>query len=292
MRTRVGIYLFDPVLHLPPPLLYRGIRNFRQRPKFSSKTAASQALEKPPPGESDKPPQRIGWSEPAKSHLQTQLYTSLRDETIYHILNSSQEKQPDIWSRSTHTPLELPLRVIISSWALAADILNRRMYRLEDQVAGDTWGGISSQSSFLLQFLKLRKHAIRFRSSIEQTIFILSQTRLKDCPYSDELQGDALHIVSFLKQMATRGDTNAPTFLAKNSVEEAQKTFTQAETMKKLSMLAFVFVPISTIATILGIQDSTPWTKYWVLGGLGVPVLILTVSLLGEFRELRFAGLK
>lgn len=182
--------------------------------------------------------------------------------------------------------LDLPLRVLLSSWVLVANILNRKMCGLEDQIASNIWGDALSNADVLIQLVKLRKHALEFSSSLERTLFTLEKNLL-GMRNSSELQEDAQQLIAEFTKIAARGDTNSPAFLAKSAVEEAQKTCAQVEMMKRLTMLAFVFVPITSIATVLSIQDSWPWRKYSILAGLSIPILVLALLLSQEFGGLR-----
>lgn len=196
---------------------------------------------------------------------------------------SEQDKAQLSISNYTILELDLPLRVLLSSWVLVANILNRKMCGLEDQIASNIWGDALSNAEVLIQLVKLRKHALEFSSSLERTLFTL-QTNLSGIRNSLELQEDAKQLIAEFTKIAARGDTNSPAFLAKSAVEEAQKTCAQMEMMKQLTVLAFVFVPITSIATVLGIQDSPPWRKYSLLAGLSIPVLVLALVLFGGSR--------
>lgn len=182
--------------------------------------------------------------------------------------------------------LEIPLRVLLSSWVLVANILNRKLCGLEDQIASNVWGDSPSNAVFLNQLVKLRKHALESIGSLERTHFALSSNLGNQWKYA-ELQADAKQLISEFKKIAARGDTNSSAFLGKSAVEETEKTYAQVEMMKRLTMLAFVFVPITSVATVLIIQDSWPWTKYLILAGLSIPITVLTLLLSREPRGLR-----
>lgn len=156
------------------------------------------------------------------------------------------------------------------------------MCGLEDQIASNIWGDALSNADVLIQLVKLRKHALEFSSSLERTLFTL-QRNLSGIRNSSELQEDAQQLIAEFTKIAARGDTNSPAFLAKSAVEEAQKTCAQVQMMKWLTMLAFVFVPITSIATVLSIPDSWPWRKYSILAGLSIPILVLALLLSQEF---------
>lgn len=266
-EKRTGIYLFDRILDLRAPKLYAGIRNFRARPAFG-------VTQTQPPTSLSVQQGRLEWH-----------HKSLRDETAEGILNMP---NPDLVQLANHNILELdvPLRVLLSSWVLVTNILNRKMCGLEDQIADSVWGDALSNADILIQLVKLRKHALEFNCSLERTHFTLSNN-LKGIPYSAELQEDARQLILEFGKIAARGDTNSSAFLAKSAVEEAQKTYAQVEMMKRLTILAFVFVPITSIATVLSIQDGLSWTKYSILAGLSFPILAFTLSLSKEFGGLR-----
>lgn len=256
------------------PQLHAGIRNFRKRPAFT----VSDGTQLPLSSSAHQLVQqgRVEWH-----------YKSLRDETAEGILNMPAHDLLYLSNLSyPNLELDLPLRVLFSSWVLVANILNRKMCGLEDRIASNIWGDALSNADILIQLVKLRKHAIEFSGSLERTLFTL-KTNLANLRSSSALQEDALQLISEFTKIAARGDANSPTFLAKSAVEEAQKTCAQVEMMKRLTMLAFVFVPMTSIATVLSIQDSWPWTKYSIFAGLSVPVLVLTLFLSKDFKGLR-----
>lgn len=261
-----GIYLFDRILDLQAPRLYAGVSSYRTRPAFR----VAQ-------------PQLSGTHQSVKQGRLEWHHKSLRDETVEGILDMPASNLA-LWNPPYPTvELDIPLRVLLSSWVLVANILNRKMCLLEDQITSNVWGDALSNASFLNQLVKLRKHALESISSLEHTQFALG----KDPVRHSYLQADAEQLISEFKKIAARGDTNSSAFLAKSAVEETKKTYAQVEMMKRLTMLAFVFVPITSVATVLIIQDSWPWTKYLILAGLSIPITVLTLLLSREPSGLR-----
>lgn len=266
-----GIYLFDRILDLRAPRLYAGTRGFCTRPAF--RVAQHQLSESA--------------HQPVKQGRLEWHHKSLRDETAEGIIDMLQS---DLVQLAQYPypmmELDIPLRVLLSSWVLVANILNRKLCGIEDQIASNVWGDALSNAVFLNQLVKLRKHALESSNSLERTHFDLNNNQM-NVPKYLELQADTTQLISEFKKIAARGDTNSSAFLAKSAVEEAQKTCAQVEMMKRLTMLAFVFVPITSVATVLIIQDSWPWTKYLILVGLSIPITVLILFLSRESRGLR-----
>lgn len=175
-----GIYLFDPILG-PAPRLYGGVRNFRRKPVFSLRT--------PPPPHWQyhvTTPVIAPAQKPDRSSAKPDYsYKPLRNEFADYILKMSEAELKLLHDRRNfHVPMELPLRVLLSSWVLVADILNRRMESAEED---------GSRLADLI--IDLRKYARHFCEDLERTLFNL-RTYLENAKYSMELQADTQQLIS------------------------------------------------------------------------------------------------
>lgn len=79
--------------------------------------------------------------------------------------------------------------------------------------------------------------------------------------------------------------------LAETQLEESRKAIQQADTIKRLTILAFVYIPIQTAASIFGMNvgelSSSP--SIWIFVAVAVVMLSITVSAAGWNHMQRFA---
>ena len=71
--------------------------------------------------------------------------------------------------------------------------------------------------------------------------------------------------------------------LAETQLEESRKAIQQADTIKRLTILAFIYIPVQTAAGIFGmnVRELAPAPSLWVFFIVAVALLIITLSAAG-----------
>ncbi|KAL9105477.1 MAG: hypothetical protein Q9227_009357 [Pyrenula ochraceoflavens] len=88
----------------------------------------------------------------------------------------------------------------------------------------------------------------------------------------------ALDHVRLLKANMT---TELQTELTKLQIEESRQAMAQADTVAKLTILAFIFIPLSTVSGIFGmnVKEITDGTRLWQFGVTAGAVVAVTLAL-------------
>ena len=99
----------------------------------------------------------------------------------------------------------------------------------------------------------------------------------------DEITDNLDYIIKWIDRMIQRRETQLKNVLAQTQLEESRKAILQGDTMKHLTTLAFLYIPISCVSSIFGmnIQELDPGPPAWifVVVALGVTVLTIMASL-------------
>ena len=99
----------------------------------------------------------------------------------------------------------------------------------------------------------------------------------------DEINGNLDYIINWIDRMVRRRETELNTVLAKTQLEESRKAIKQGDTVKHLTTLAFLYIPVSCVASIFGMNvaelDPGPPVWMFVVAATCITILTIVVSL-------------
>jgi Mg2+ and Co2+ transporter CorA len=110
---------------------------------------------------------------------------------------------------------------------------------------------------------------------------VQEHTRLHDTSTSLDLKNDLDHLLARIDILSNRCNTISATLLSTMSILKSQKSIEQSEQVNKLTRLAFVYIPLSYISSVFGmnvkeIQSSSP---IWVFFVAAISFTLLSVCL-------------
>ena len=219
-------------------------------------------------------------------------------------LLSDDEKQ----SLSPFNVLELLWREVLDHWqlhlaqvALVVETLSHVNQRESEDEEDDSFNLRRQQQlrAVIVQGISVLADiddSIRIAAQLCATNFHLDENHTQEYGLRD-LRSQFLHVKS---QLERHGPTiehhigiitlDQQVRLAKKQYEESQKAIKQADTIKRLTILAFIYIPVQTASAVFGmnLRELQPNPSIWTFVTVTAVLLVLTLSAAGWYPITHF----
>jgi Mg2+ and Co2+ transporter CorA len=236
------------------------------------------------------------WSGYGNFHPPPSIHTRLEDITfpgqgtdvqqfIFWTLNQARTKafvpppSPDLLPIAYFT-------MICAQWILMCEYINTRLGQIEWEIELGLSNLYAKDFDHTLKTLLLwRKRVPIFHSFVDRSIkrievrYTSSEPTAPFDSWASILVNlkDILHRLDVLHQ---RADKIMTVSMAVTAREESKKATNESHAITRVSYLAFIFVPLSFLASFFSMGETFPMHTYWVYAIVAVPISLFAIVIL------------
>ncbi|KAH0538927.1 hypothetical protein FGG08_004518 [Glutinoglossum americanum] len=188
----------------------------------------------------------------------------------------------------------------IAEWSHFADLIEKRLVLLEEGL-----NTIGSHNSALMSREEPKKGML-LATALKELSFLRTQSqglnremtfvasvirgRLKEAVLHQGLGADLVRLQQMGKSWENRTAAIHATIVAWLSIQEGKLAVEQGESLAKLTLLGFVFVPLGCVATVMSVGTLGSSKAYWIYVLIAVPLTAFTILVGGHVGEMLRKG--
>ena len=177
---------------------------------------------------------------------------------------------------SLHSLAFYPLRVVISEWMYYSLLLSRYVQYYESTLISMKSGLGETE---LRKLLPWRRRCIRSQQRLELLRrFILGYPDNPPGVHANDVRDHLLDDVENITKQITYWASFLDSMV---SLLDTHKSLIEAQDVRRLTYLVFVFVPLSLVASVFSMSDRMlPWNShFWLYFAVAIPFTVLTMTL-------------
>lgn len=216
-------------------------------------------------------------------HQELSTANPIRSSTFNQIANWAIQmgrENLDLVSREPELFVSEMYRVICSQWLAVLEYTTTRLQQIEWELENEHWRTPQGLEESLRKLHPWRRriphYGVLIRSAIRQLEVRYNVATGVDTPWNDTVT-DFQGILERLQPIQNRMDKMLPAITAIMTLEDSKKVMQETRNITQITYLAFLFVPMSFVASFLSMNSDFPngrGTVYWAYFIIALPLSI------------------
>lgn len=176
-----------------------------------------------------------------------------------------------------------------SQWLLLFDFITTRLSQIEWEIESENFRTLQGLDGTLHKFYPWRRRIPLYNNFI-QSMFDLLEHRFisKDIHWAKTTE-NIRHLLKRQEEVQNRADKVISVLTAVISIAENKKATTLTRDITRITYLAFLFVPMSFVASFLSMNNNLPSGSamvYWIYFVIALPLSVIAMLLAYYWRNL------